>query len=123
MNRATGLLLLGACAMGINAHAADLTLYTDDNFQGRQLNVVIDLRQLGTMNFNDRTSSLVIEKDVWVLCSGEDFSGKCVTLEPGRYGSLQDLGLEDDLTSVRRRDAASPGIFSDEQTAPPASSP
>ena len=105
--------MLAAAGLASTAGAADLTLYTDDGFQGRPLNVVIDLRQLASMNFNDRASSLVIEKDAWVLCSEEDFNGTCVTLEPGRYASLKELGLEDKITSVRRRDAASPGIFSD----------
>ena len=91
--------------------AADLTLYADGDFQGRPLNVVIDLAQLGSVNFNDRASSVVVEKGAWVLCTGEDFTGKCVTLEPGRYGSLKELGLDKDVTSVRHRDAQSPGVF------------
>jgi hypothetical protein len=93
------------------AGAADLTLYSGDQFQGRPLNVVIDMPQLGTLNFDDRASSVVIEKGAWVLCTGADFTGKCVTLEPGRYGSLKDLGLDKDVTSVRHRDAQSPGVF------------
>jgi hypothetical protein len=93
------------------AGAADLTLYSDGDFQGRPLNVVIDLPQLGRLNFDDRASSVVIEKGAWILCSGPDFTGKCVTLEPGRYGSLKELGLDKDVTSVRHRDAQSPGVF------------
>lgn len=122
MNRANpGTFALRAFTLGIlatAAGAADLTLYSDGDFQGRPLNVVIDLKQLGSLNFNDRASSVVIEKGAWVLCSGEDFSGDCVTLEPGRYGSLKDLGLDDAITSVRRRDEVSLGVFSDKQPAP-----
>jgi hypothetical protein len=99
--------------------AADLTLYTDADFQGRPLNVVIDLKQLNSLNFNDRASSLVIEKDAWILCSDEEFAGKCVTLEPGRYESLEAMGLDDEITSVRRRDAAEPGVFTYSKEAPP----
>jgi hypothetical protein len=102
---------LAACALGSVCGAADLTLYTEGDFQGRPLGVVIDMRQLGSLNFNDRASSVVVEKGAWVLCTGEDFTGKCVTLEPGRYGSLKDLGLDKDITSVRHRDAQSPGVF------------
>ncbi|HEX6637895.1 MAG TPA: beta/gamma crystallin-related protein [Steroidobacteraceae bacterium] len=104
-----------AAAAVAPAMASDLTLYPDGDFQGRPLNVVIDMRQLASMNFNDRTSSLVIEKGAWVLCTEEDFSGNCVTLEPGRYDSLRELGLDDAITSVRRRDATSPGVFSGAQ--------
>ena len=118
MNKMVNLCAFATCAFASIAGAADLTLYTDGEFQGRPLNVVIDLRQLGTLNFNDRASSVVIEKGAWILCSGEEFTGKCVTLEPGRYGSLQDMGLDDSVTSVRRRDQVSPGIFSDAQTTP-----
>ena len=110
---------LAFCSLAATAGAADLTLFSDGDFQGRPLNVVIDLRQLGSLNFNDRASSIVIEKGAWVVCTDEDFSGKCVTLEPGRYGSLKDLGLDDAITSVRHRDAQSPGVFSETQATPP----
>ena len=118
MNLKRWSLASAACALTSVADAADLTLYSDGDFQGRPLNVVIDMRQLGSLNFNDRASSVVIEKGAWILCSDEDFAGKCVTLEPGRYGSLRDLGLDDTVTSVRRRDAVSPGVFSATQAAP-----
>lgn len=117
MNRARlGAIALVAVALGAAASvagAADLTLYTDGDFEGRPLNVIIDMRQLGSMNFDDRASSIVIAKGAWVVCTGEDFSGSCVTLQPGRYGSLKDLGLDDSITSVRRRDEVSLGVFSD----------
>ena len=91
------LLASGACA-------ADLTLYANDDYQGRALSVVIDERHLGVLNFDERASSVVVEKGTWVLCSDEDYGGRCLTLGPGRYASLQALGLNDEITSVRRRD-------------------
>ncbi len=115
----TAMLGFFAICAATAASAADLTLYTDGDFQGRPLNVIIDMHQLGSMNFNDRASSVVIEKGAWVLCTDEDFGGKCVTLEPGRYGSLGEMGLDDTITSVRRRDAVSPGVFSDAPAATP----
>lgn len=118
MSKTSNLCVFATCALTSVAAAADLTLYTDGDFQGRPLNVVIDLKQLGSLNFNDRASSVVIEKGAWILCTEEEFAGKCVTLEPGRYGSLRDLGLDDAVTSVRRRDQVSPGIFSDAQPTP-----
>jgi hypothetical protein len=118
MKKSGSSVVLAVSAFASVCGAADLTLYADAEFQGRPLNVVIDLSQLGSLNFNDRASSVVIENGAWVLCTEEDFAGKCVTLEPGRYHSLRELGLEDTITSVRRRDAVSPGIFSDETAAP-----
>ena len=63
------------------------------------------------LNFDKRTSSVAVEKGSWVLCSDEDYGGRCLTLEPGRYPSLQALGLNDAVTSVRRREPASIGEF------------
>jgi hypothetical protein len=102
--------LLGAL-LASGASAADLTLYANDDYQGRALGVVIDERHLGVLNFDKRASSLVVEKGTWVLCSDEDYGGRCLTLGPGRYASLQALGLDDEVSSVRRRDPTSIGEF------------
>ncbi len=93
------------------AQAADLTLYDADDYQGRAVSVIIDQRQLGVLNFDDRASSAVVEKGNWILCTGEDYRDQCVTLQPGRYASLSALGLDDAITSVRRQEQASIGEF------------
>lgn len=103
------------------AMGADLTLYADDDYQGRALGVVIDERQLGVLNFDKRASSVVVENGAWILCTGEEYSGQCITLEPGRYASLRALGLDNAVTSVKRRDAAGIGVFHD-ATAPKSAS-
>jgi hypothetical protein len=108
----TGYLLAGAL-FAAKAIGADLTLYADDDYQGRALGVVIDERTLGVLNFDKRASSVVVENSAWILCTGEEYTGQCITLEPGRYASLQALGLDNAVTSVRRRDAASIGVFKD----------
>jgi hypothetical protein len=108
--RRLGYLFAGALIAN-TAIAADLLLYAEDDYQGRTLGVVIDEKQLGVLNFDDRASSVVVQNGTWVLCSGEDYSGECVTLEPGRYASLQALGIDNAITSVRRRDPASVGSF------------
>jgi len=102
--------LWGALSAG-NVVAAELTLYADDDYQGRSVGVVIDERQLGVLNFDDKTSSVVVEGAAWILCSDEDYGGECITLEPGRYASLQALGLNNEVTSVRRKEPATVGAF------------
>jgi len=102
---------VGGALFATVSTAAELTLYADDDYQGRVVGVVIDERQLGVLNFDDKTSSVVVESSAWILCSGEDYSGECVTLEPGRYASLQAIGLNNAVTSVRRRDPATVGTF------------
>ena len=108
--RRWGLVLAGSW-FAAGAFAADLTLYTDDDYQGRSLGVVIDERGLGVLNFDKRASSAVVERGTWTLCTGEDYTGQCVDLEPGKYASLQALGLDKSISSVRRRDSVSIGNF------------
>jgi len=103
--------LLAAALLSTAASAADLLLYADDDYQGRQLAVVIDEKDLGVLNFEKRASSVVVENGTWVLCNGDDYSGECITLAPGRYASLRALGFDDAVTSVRRRDPVSLGTF------------
>ena len=101
---------LGTLAAG-STLGAELTLYANDDYQGRAVGVVIDERQLGVLNFDKKASSVIVESGAWVLCSGEDYTGECITLEPGRYASLQALGLNDAVTSVRRRDPVTLGTL------------
>lgn len=84
------------------ARAADVTLYSKKNYEGHSLKIRGDERNLATRGFNDRVSSLKIKEGAWQLCSGTNFDGKCVVLDPGRYRSLEDIGLEDRISSVRR---------------------
>ena len=105
--------LITAALLSTSVSAADLLLYADDDYQGRQLAVVIDEKDLGVLNFEKRASSVVVENGTWVLCSGDDYSGECITLAPGRYASLRALGLDDAVTSVRRRRPVSIGTSGD----------
>jgi hypothetical protein len=103
--------LVAAAFLATGASAADLLLYADDDYQGRQLAVVIDEKDLGVLNFEKRASSVVVENGTWILCSGGDYSGECLTLAPGRYASLRALGFDKAITSVRRKDPVSIGTF------------
>jgi hypothetical protein len=103
--------LVAATFLATGASAADLLLYADDDYQGRQLAVVIDEKDLGVLNFEKRASSVVVENGTWILCSGGDYSGECLTLAPGRYASLRALGFDKAITSVRRKDPVSIGTF------------
>jgi hypothetical protein len=116
-----GTLFAANALIASRALGAELTLYADDDYQGRALGVVIDERTLGVLNFDKRASSVVVENNAWTLCTGEEYTGQCITLEPGRYASLQALGLDNAITSVRRRDTPSIGVFKD--AAAPQSSP
>ncbi len=81
---------------------ADLVLYEHDNFAGRSLGVAHEVGNFASVGFNDIASSLLIRHGRWLLCRDAGFHGPCVTLGPGRYPSLRSMGLNDQLSSVRR---------------------
>jgi hypothetical protein len=104
-------LLLAAAS----ASAAELTLFGQQNFNGRRFKANDTIANLDKSGFNDRASSVVIREGVWQLCDDAYFHGNCVTLRPGRYPSLRDMGLNNRVSSAREiRDSGRPGFGRDE---------
>jgi len=78
-----------------------VVLYEQQNFQGRAFTVNQDVvRNLGNTNFNDRASSLRIERGYWMFCTDADFGGECRTFGPGDYPTLSWLNHQ--ISSGRR---------------------
>jgi beta/gamma crystallin len=93
------LVTLALTATGAMAQA--VTFYERDSFRGRnfvQDGPVADFQRFG---FNDRASSVVIRRGTWEICSDARFAGRCVTLRPGSYRSLDAMGLSDRVSSAR----------------------
>ena len=95
--------LLGAAIalLATGVVAGELTLYEGENFQGRNLTLRSDMRDLDRTQFNDRAMSLVIRDGVWEVCSDSQFRGHCATLQPGNYPALEG-GLDRRISSVRQ---------------------
>jgi hypothetical protein len=77
-------------------------LYESQGFRGRSIVVndnFVDILQ--SSGFNDRASSLRIERGYWVFCSDAHFQGECRTFGPGDYPQLPP-GLNDRVSSGRR---------------------
>ena len=74
--------LLGAAIalLATGVVAGELTLYEGENFQGRNLTLRSDMRDLDRTQFNDRAMSLVIRDGVWEVCSDAQFRGHCLGL-------------------------------------------
>jgi hypothetical protein len=79
---------------------APIVLYSQSRFGGSEVELRDDMRKLERVDFNDQAGSVVIREGTWQLCDDADFRGKCVTLAPGRYDNLRDMG--DRVSSVRR---------------------
>jgi hypothetical protein len=66
-----------------------VVLYEGPNFQGRSYTVNEDsIFNLATAGFNDRASSIRVERGYWMFCTDANFMGDCRTFGPGDYPTL-----------------------------------
>jgi uncharacterized protein YcfJ len=81
--------------------AAQVTLYSRDGFSGQQFTANGTVRNLDRLGFNDRASSVVVNDGNWQVCEDANFNGRCVILQPGEYPTLERMGLENEISSIR----------------------
>ena len=97
--------LLGIAAITLAAHAsAQITFYEGEGFRGRTFAANGEVKNFQQTGFNDRASSVVVERGRWEVCEDARFAGRCVVLRRGSYDSLRGMGMENRISSVRRVD-------------------
>ena len=79
--------------------AGELSLYLRDDFVGRSLTVRNGAADLRERDFNDTVQSVRVRSGYWEVCEDVDFRGRCRTLGPGDYASLERLSNR--ISSVR----------------------
>jgi len=84
--------------------AASVTFYEREGYSGRTLSAQQDIGDFRRASFNDLASSAVVTGGRWEVCDAVGFRGRCVVLSPGHYASLQTIGLNDSVSSVRSVD-------------------
>jgi len=67
---------------------ASATLYAGENLTGRAFALGNQGSSNLDGNFNDRASSLRVERGYWIFCSDANFQGECRTFGPGEYRNL-----------------------------------
>ena len=92
---AVGALLVGAHA------SAQITFYAREGFRGQAFTTDKQVWNFERAGFNDRASSVVVDRGRWEVCEDARFEGRCVVLKRGSYESLRGLGLENRISSVR----------------------
>jgi Beta/Gamma crystallin len=108
---------LAAAALALAAPAlAQITFYEHEGFRGRAHTTAGALDSFAGWSFNDRASSVVVDKGRWEVCEGVGFSGRCALLSPGAYDRLGAMGLNDRLSSVRPAQAR---VSHDNEASPP----
>jgi len=93
-------LAVGALALSAQA-MAQITFYEDDGWRGRTFSTDAPVDNFQRMGFNDRASSVVIDRGSWEVCTDAGFRGRCMVLRQGSYPSLNAMGLNDRISSVR----------------------
>jgi uncharacterized protein YcfJ len=94
---------VAAAAMGLASQAfAQITFYEGDGWRGRAYTAKGDVRDLSRNGFNDRASSVVIDRGQWEVCEDANFRGQCMVLGKGSYDSLRGMGLNNRISSVRQ---------------------
>ncbi|MYM28167.1 glycine zipper 2TM domain-containing protein [Duganella sp. CY15W] len=89
-------------AMGLASQAfAQITFYEGDGLRGRAYSANGQVRDLGRVGFNDRASSVFVDRGQWEVCEDSNFRGQCMVLRPGSYESLSGMGLNNRISSVR----------------------
>ncbi|MGV7206226.1 beta/gamma crystallin-related protein [Oxalobacteraceae bacterium A2-2] len=80
---------------------AQITFYEHDGWRGRAFTANQQVRDFSRNGFNDRSSSVVVDKGQWEVCDDANFRGHCTVLRRGSYESLSGMGLNDRISSVR----------------------
>ena len=93
---------LGACGLAFATCAsAQISFYENEGFSGRSFTTQKQVQDFTRFGFNDRASSVIVTHERWEVCDDARFGGRCMILRPGRYPSLQAMGLNDRISSVR----------------------
>lgn len=93
---------LSAAVMTLSAQAmAQITFYEHDDWRGRTFSAKGEVRDFSRAGFNDRASSVVVDRGQWEVCDDARFGGNCVVLRRGSYQSLSGMGMNNRISSVR----------------------
>jgi uncharacterized protein YcfJ len=93
---------MGAVAVFLASQAmAQITFYEHDGFQGQAFSTDRPVRDFQRRGFNDRASSVVVDRGRWEVCEDANFQGRCMVLRRGSYDSLSQFGMNDRVSSVR----------------------
>jgi len=112
---------LGLLALLLAPQAgAEVTFYEQEGFRGRAFTADRAVGNFADIGFNDRASSVIVERGEWQVCEHAGFAGRCSVLQPGQYPSLAAFGLNNSISSTRRLQAAPPPQYMVPPPPPPA---
>jgi uncharacterized protein YcfJ len=94
-------ILGAACLIVATQVAAQVTFYEGEGFRGRAFTTERPIGNFAQYGFNDRASSVIVDRGRWEICTDARFEGRCVVLRRGSYDSLVRMGINDRISSAR----------------------
>lgn len=93
---------VAASALMLSVQAlAQVTFYEGEGFRGRAFSSGRELQDFKRSGFNDRASSVIVDRGRWEVCEESHFRGRCIVLRQGSYDSLSRMGIDNRLSSAR----------------------
>lgn len=75
-------------------------VYRDANYNGPSVALDRGIRNLKSIGFNDKISSIRIQgRGAWLVCDRSDYQGRCIRVNDVR--NMRDLRMNDDISSMR----------------------
>ena len=94
--------VVAASALMFSVQAlSQVTFYEGEGFRGRAFSSGRELQDFKRSGFNDRASSVIVDRGRWEVCEESRFRGRCVVLRQGSYESLSRMGIDNRLSSAR----------------------
>jgi uncharacterized protein YcfJ len=94
------ILAIGALIFAAQA-SAQISFYEGEGFRGRVFSTRGEIANFDRTGFNDRASSVYVERGAWQICDDAYFRGHCEILRPGAYDSLAMMAMNNRISSVR----------------------
>lgn len=98
----TTLTALGFATLLLAQHAASQVIfYEHEGLRGRVFTADRAVNNFESYGFNDRASSVIVQRGQWEVCEDADYHGHCTILRAGQYPTLRDMGMNNRVSSVR----------------------
>lgn len=95
-------LIVGLAAILLSWQAvAQIVFYEQEGLRGRSFAANGRIDNFENTGFNDRASSVVVQRGEWEVCEHAYYRGRCLTLRPGEYPSLRAMDMNNKISSAR----------------------
>jgi len=88
--------------------AYDIVFFSEGNLRGQFAGFDQGEASLDIARFNDKASSIMINRGTWLVCEHADYRGQCELLDAS-VSDLRPLGLNNKISSFRRYDVRREG--------------